>query len=194
MKGTEKLIAHIQADAQAQTDAILAQAEQQCAVIREENQKKADEAYAEKIRTGVKACEDLAESKKRIAEMESKKNILALKQEMVSAGFDRAKNALLSMPEGDYARFLTGLVIKAAPDGKGEILLNSADRAKYGEVVVKAANMKLNGNLTLSEETGSFSGGVIIRNGLIETNSTVESLVDFCRADMSAEVAKLLFG
>lgn len=194
MKGTEKLIAHIQADAQAQTDAILAQAEQQCAVIREENQKKADEAYAEKIRTGVKACEDLAESKKRIAEMESKKSILALKQEMVSAGFDKAKNVLLSMPEGEYARFLTNLVIKAAPDGKGELLLNSADRAKYGEVVIKAANMKLNGSLTLSEETGSFSGGVIIRNGLIETNSTVESLVDFCRADMSAEVAKLLFG
>ena len=36
MKGTEKIIAHIQADAKAQADAILAQAEQQCAGIRED--------------------------------------------------------------------------------------------------------------------------------------------------------------
>ena len=36
MKGTEKIIAHIQADAKAQADAILAQAEQQCASIRED--------------------------------------------------------------------------------------------------------------------------------------------------------------
>ena len=86
MKGTEKIIAHIQA---------LAQAEQQCALIRKDYEEKADEAYTAKIRAGVKACEDLSESKKRIAEMESKKNLLALKQEMVSAAFDRAKEIIL---------------------------------------------------------------------------------------------------
>ena len=53
MKGTEKIIAHIQADAKTQADAILAQAEQQCASIREEFEKKAGELYGEKIRAGV---------------------------------------------------------------------------------------------------------------------------------------------
>ena len=50
MKGTEKIIAHIQADAKAQADAILAQAELQCAEIRQSYETKAKERYGEKIR------------------------------------------------------------------------------------------------------------------------------------------------
>ena len=47
MKGTEKIIAHILADAKEQADAILAQAEQQCADIKAEYDAKAKEAYTE---------------------------------------------------------------------------------------------------------------------------------------------------
>ena len=54
MKGTEKIIEHIRSDAQAQADAILAQAEQQCAEIRAEYDRKAKELYGEMIRAGVK--------------------------------------------------------------------------------------------------------------------------------------------
>ena len=90
MKGTEKIIAHIQADAKAQADAILAQAEQQCAEIRRDYEIKAKDAYAEKIRLGVKSNQDKLDSVERLTRMESSKAILALKQEMVSAGFDKA--------------------------------------------------------------------------------------------------------
>ena len=62
MKGTEKIIAHIQADAKAQADAILAQAEQQCAEIRQNYEIKARDAYGEKIRVGVKANQDKLDS------------------------------------------------------------------------------------------------------------------------------------
>ena len=194
MKGTEKIIAHIQSDAKAQADAILAQAEQQCALIRKDYEEKADEAYTAKIRAGVKACEDLSESKKRIAEMESKKNLLALKQEMVSAAFDRAKEIILSMPVAEYQAFLTNLAVKAAPDGKGQLVLNARDRKQYGEAVVKAANAALKGSLTLSDTDGDFAGGVMIKNGAVEVNNTLELLIDLCRGDMSADVAKALFG
>ncbi len=194
MKGTEKIIAHIQSDAKAQADAILAQAEQQCALIRKDYEEKADEAYTAKIRAGVKACEDLSESKKRIAEMESKKNLLALKQEMVSAAFDRAKEIILSMPAAEYQAFLTNLAVKAAPDRKGQLVLNARDRKQYGEAVVKAANAALKGSLTLSDTDGDFAGGVMIKNGAVEVNNTLELLIDLCRGDMSADVAKALFG
>ena len=194
MKGTEKIIAHIQADGKAQADAILAQAEQQCAQIRKEYEDKANEVYAARIRSGVKACEDLAESKKRIAEMESKKSVLSLKQEMVSAAFDRAKEQILAMPAKDYLAFLTKLAVKAAPDGKGQIVLNAADRKQYGEAVVKAANAELGGSLTLADAAGDFAGGLMVRNGAVEVNNTLELLIDLCRSDLAADVAKVLFG
>ena len=45
MKGTEKIIAHIRADADAQAAAIRAQSEQQCAGVRESYDKQAQELY-----------------------------------------------------------------------------------------------------------------------------------------------------
>lgn len=193
MKGTEKIIAHIQADAKAKADAIIAQAEQQCSEIREEYAKKAREAYTEKIRAGVKACEDATESRDRIEQMEGKKELLALKQEMVSAGFDKAREMILSLPEDKYCALLTQLALRAAPEGRGEIILNASDRAKYGEAVVKAVNEKLSGSMKLSGEAGDFSGGLIVKNGDVEANSTLELLIEMCRGEMSSQVAKALF-
>lgn len=193
MRGTDKIIAHIQADAKAQADAIIAQAEQQCAGIREAYEGKAKEAYAEKIRAGVKVCEDLAESKSRIAQMESKKSLLALKQELVSSAFDKAQTKLLALPKEQYLDFLTGLAVKAAPDGNGELVLNASDKAAYGSELVKAANARLNGQLKLSDETGDFAGGLIVKNGPVAVNNTLELLIDLCRSEMAADVAKVLF-
>lgn len=194
MKGTEKIIAHIQADAKAQADAILAQAEQQCASIREDYDKKAKDAYGEKIRTGVKECQDRVDSMERIAQMEAKKGVLALKQEMVSASFQKAKDMIIGLPEEQYIAFLAKLASNAAVTGDEEIVLNERDKAAYGQKIADAANEKLSGGkLTVSGETGSFDGGLILRRGNIEANCTVELLVELCRGDMSAQLAGVLF-
>ena len=194
MKGTEKIIAHIQADAKAQADAILAQAEQQCAEIRQNYEIKARDAYGEKIRVGVKANQDKLDSIDRLARMEGRKSVLALKQEMVSASFDRACEMLVSLPGDKYVELLAKLAAQASVSGDEELVLNERDRAGIGEAVVKAANEKLGGGkLTLAGETGDFKGGLILRRGSIEANCTVELLVELCRGDMSAQLAGVLF-
>ena len=194
MKGTEKIIAHIQADAQAQADAILAQAEQQCAGIKAEFDRQAAEHYSERIRAGVKACQDEVDSRVRIDQMEARKGTLAVKQEMVSLAFDKALEALCALPEEEYVAFLAGLAAKASVTGDEEILLNARDRKAVGEKVAAAANAKLDGGkLTLAEETGDFAGGLILRRGNVEANCTAELLVDLARGDLSAEIAGILF-
>ena len=194
MKGTEKIIAHIQADAKAQADAILAQAEQQCASIREDYEKKASAAYGDKIRAGVKECQDKVDSIERIAQMEAKKAVLALKQEMVSASFDKARDMIVGLPKEQYAAFLAKLAAQAAVTGDEEVLLNGRDRDTVGPAAVKAANETLGaGRLTLAADAGNFAGGLILRRGNIEVNCTVELLVELCRADMSAQLAGILF-
>lgn len=194
MKGTEKIIAHIRADAQAEADAIISEAKKQCAAIKADYDKKAEDSYAAKIRAGVRACEDVSESRNRIAQMESKKDLLALKQEMVGAGFDRAAEKILSMPGKEYTDFLTKLVVRSSSSGDEEVILNEKDRAECGEELVRAANAQIpGGKLTLSSETGDFSGGVILRRGAVEVNSTLELLIGLCRSDMSAQLAKVLF-
>ena len=168
MKGTEKIIAHIKGDAQAQVDAILAQAERQCAAIREDYDAKAREAYGEKIRKGVKDCQDKLDSVDRIGQMEMRKAVLALKQEMVSKSFDMACDMIVNLPAEQYVKLLAKLAANASVTGDEEIVLNAKDKAAVGDAVVKAANAALNGGkLALSGETGDFKGGLILRRGAI---------------------------
>ena len=195
MKGTEKIIAHIQADAQAQCDAVLAAAKEKCDAIREDYAKQAAEAYAERIRAGVKSCADEGESAARLGRMEAKKTLLAVKQEMISRSFDEAAKQLVSLPEEQYVALLAKLAAAASVTGEEEIVLNAADRARVGEAVVKAANEKLGekGKLTLSDAAGEFDGGLILRRGNIEVNCTSSLLVELCRGEMSAAIAGVLF-
>lgn len=195
MKGTEKIIAHIQANADAQAAEILAQAEARSAAIREDYEQKAKQAYAERIRAGVKENQDRLDSMERLANMESRKAILALKQDMVAKSFDRAVDQLVALPEAQYIALLAKLAVKASVTGDEEIVLNARDKKAVGEKLVKAANEKLGGGqLRLAKDTGNFKGGLILRRGSIEANCTAELLVDLCREEMAAELAGVLFG
>ncbi len=195
MKGTEKIIAHIQADARAKADAILAQAEEKCAGIRSGYEEQAKEAYAEKIRTGVKENQDRLESMDRLAKMEGRKAILALKQSMVSESFDLAVDKLTALPEAQYVALLAKLAAQASVTKDEELVLNARDRKAVGAKVIEAANARLGGGkLRLSETEGDFRGGLILRRGSIEANCTVELLVDLCREAMASELAGVLFG
>ena len=194
MKGTEKIIAHIKADADAQVNAILAQAEQQCAGIRGDFDKQAAALYAERLRAGVKETQDKVDGEARIARMEGRKELLAAKQELVSRSFRKAQEQIVSLPEEQYVALLAKLAAEASVTGEEEIVLNARDRKTIGEKLVKAANARLkNGRLTLAEETGDFAGGLILRRGSIEANCTVELLVELSRSELSAQVAEILF-
>ena len=198
MKGTEKIIAHIMADAQAQADAIIAQAEEKGAAIRSEYEARAKEKYNSLLRAGVKSCEDRVDSMNRIAKMEARKGVLALKQEMVGQSFLLAREKLVTLPEDEYVRLLAKLADEAAVTGDEEIILNVRDRESVGEKTVAAANAALTarglpGKLRLSDRTGDFVGGLILKRGSIEVNCTAELLVELQRSEMSAQLANLLF-
>ena len=193
MKGTEKIIAHIEADARQQADAILADAQQNCDAIRARYEDEASRLYSEKIRDGVRLCQEQEDGALRISRMEARKSVLAVKQEMVDRSFDLAKEKLLALPPERTVAFLTDLIRKAGPAGDEEIIMNPADRAQLGEKLVKAVNAS-GMHMTLSSETRDISGGLVLRRGKIETNCSVDLLLDLCRSELSSAVAQLLFG
>lgn len=194
MRGTEKIIAHIRADAQAQADAVIAEAEKKYAEIARKYKAKSEELYKAKINAGVKETSDISDSRERIFQMEIKKDILALKQQMVAKVFDRAREMVLALPREDYIAFLVKLVKNASLTGDETVILNARDRAELGADFIAAANAAIEkGALTLSEECGSFAGGLVMRRGSIDVNCTVELLTDLCRSEMSSQIAEKLF-
>ena len=192
MKGTEKIIAHIEADAQAQADAVLGEARQRCEAIKARFDDKAARLYSDRIREGVKACQDQEDSALRLSRMEARKSVLSVKQEMVEKSFDLAVQQIVALPEEKYTAFLANLVKKAGPAGDEEIILNAADRARVGEALLKAVNAD-GAKMKLSDETRDIKGGLILRRGSIETNCSVELLVELCRGELSAKLADVLF-
>lgn len=192
MKGTEKIIAHIEADAQAQADAVLGEARQRCEAIKARFDDKAARLYSDRIREGVKACQDQEDSALRISRMEARKSVLSVKQEMVEKSFDLAVQQIVALPDEKYTAFLANLVKKAGPVGDEEIILNAADRARVGEALIKAVNAD-GAKMKLSDETRDIKGGLILRRGSIETNCSVELLVELCRGELSAKLADVLF-
>ena len=192
MKGTEKIIAHIEADAQAQADAVLGEARQRCEAIKARFDDKAARLYSDRIREGVKACQDQEDSALRISRMEARKSVLSVKQEMVEKSFDLAVQQIVALPDEKYTAFLANLVKKAGPAGDEEIILNAADRARVGEALLKAVNAD-GAKMKLSDETRDIKGGLILRRGSIETNCSCELLVELCRGELSAKLADVLF-
>ena len=85
----------------------------------------------------------------------------------------------------------------AAVTGHERIVINSQDRS-MGEAIVRGANAILTerglpAGLTLSDESGDFSGGLKLREGSVEVNCTVDTLLALSRNSLDAEIAAILF-
>ena len=198
MKGTEKIIAHIRADGDAEAKKIIDAASKQAEEKRAESFKAALSEYEKLMQAGNAECEDILSGSRRIAEMEAKKSVLAVKQVMISDAFDAAREEIVNMPRDKYTQFLARMAAEAAASGMEEIVLNARDKAEVGKSVCKAANELLSakgtpGKLTVSEDTADISGGVIVRFGGIETNCSIDALIRQRRSGLSTEVAAAMF-
>lgn len=198
MKGTEKIIAHIEAEANAEAQTVLAKAAKDAEQIRASYFNKALAEHQRLVDAGKAECEDLVTRQKRMAEMESKKSVLALKQEMVAEAFDEARREVAELPAEKYVAFLARMASDAASSGMEEIVLNEKDKANHGKAVCKAANELLAakgvpGKLTVSEDSADIAGGLLLRHGGIEVNCAVDTLIEQQRGSLSAKVAAVLF-
>ncbi|HIS43808.1 MAG TPA: hypothetical protein IAB47_00415 [Candidatus Scatomorpha merdigallinarum] len=198
MKGIDKITSRILADAEAECAVVKKESDERCAAIRAENEKKAQDEYLRLVREGVKDTEQRVQRMDRTARLEAKKSILGMKQETVSRAFDLARERIAELPERDYIAFLAREAAEAAITGQEEVIFCERDRKSVGAKAVKAANELLSargvpGTLTLSDDTREMSGGLMLKQGDIEVNCTVDTLLDLSRGELAAQVAQVLF-
>ena len=160
--------------------------------------KAAADRHAEELRQTYLAEGD-AEAEKQYsllvsaAETEAKKDLLRVKQDVLSEAFDRAVLYLRNLEKERYVKLLSSLARKASETGSEEIILNPEDREKLGGALLE--ELKRSGSrLTLSEETRPIVGGLILSQGRIEINCALDTLADLHRSELAGEAARLLFG
>ena len=198
MKGIDKITSRIIADAEAECRDVKRESDERCAAVRDENEKRAQDEYWRLVREGVKDTEQRVQRMDRTARLEAKKSVLNMKQEAVSRAFDLAKDKIAELPERDYVAFLAREAAEAAITGQEEVIFCERDRKSVGAKAVKAANELLAakgmpGLLTLSDATRDMAGGLMLKQGDIEVNCTVDTLLDLTRDELAARVADVLF-
>ncbi len=198
MKGIEKITARIAADAEAANSVVREESAQRIAEIRAEYEKKAQEEVAAILRSGEKEAEQYASRIERTAQLEVKRDLLAVKQEMVSKAFELAKEKITQMPAADYVAFLTRQVLAAATTGTEQLIFNATDKEKYGAQVLTQVNSELkskglDGRITIADETREMIGGFILKNGNVEVNCSVDIMLELIRGELAAQVAHVLF-
>ena len=195
MNGIDKIVSRLEADAQSELDAMNAESKRTCDAILAEYGAKAENAYAAAAKKGQDACAQRAERLASAADMEAKKALLSFKQELVGGVFDKAAARLAGLPQEEYISFLASQAAKAAITGEEELIFCAKDAKAVGEKVCAAANKLLGpkGHLRVSRLTREISGGVIVKQGDIETNCAIDMLVTLRRGDLASQVAEILF-
>jgi V/A-type H+-transporting ATPase subunit E len=198
VNGIQRIIDRIEADAADERAQIAAEAEARCATIEAAYAEAAQAEYQKITARGEKTASQLLERRAGAAATEAKKQILATKQEMVQAAFDRAAWLLSELPDDRYIPLLARLAFRASRTGTETLVFSPRDVSRVGEAVKDAANALLRqagktADLRVSPETRNIRGGVIVISGNIETNCSADSLVSMQRSALSGKVAEMLF-
>lgn len=195
MNGIEKITGRIASDAAQEIESIQAEARRQAEEITARYAGQAERESQELLERGRRSAEERVERLASVAQLEARKLELAAKQEMLSKAYDKALEQLLNLPDQEYTALLAGLAVKASSTGQEAVILSQKDRTRFGKQVVTLANEKRkDGRLTLSGETRSIQGGLVLSDGDVEVNCTFETLVRLQRGELDREISKLLFG
>lgn len=194
MTGIEKITGRIAADAQAEIDAVLGEAQARADEIKAKYDAQAKQEYETLTRRGKAAAQEREKNLNSSAQMESRKLILSAKQEMLDRAFERSLEKLCALDDASMTDLLAALAVKASVTGEEELILNANVKKRLGKAVVKKANEDGGVHLTLSAQEGDFDGGVLLKNGAVEINGTFDTLVRLIRGEVAGEVAEVLFG
>ncbi len=193
----EQVVEKILADAKAEADKIKQQAEENQAA----EQAKLDEQLSDyKKQTDIiaqKAGEDKKAHLLAKARMDVAKDYLAEKRKILDEVFAQARQKLQNLPDGEYCKLMTKLMLKAVETGDEEVIVDNNEK-RIDQKFIKNINRELGpgykGDLRLSGEKQNLGGGFILRRDKIKNNVSIEVLLAQARKGLEIELAKKLFG
>lgn len=196
MDGIDKILERIQQDFQQELTALEGETQGQLAQRSAHYDALIAQETAAILARGREEAAQHEERLVSVAMVDCRKTTLSTRQALIGQAFDQALSHLTSLPEEEYITLLATLIARGAQSGKEEVILSEQDRTRYGKTVVAKANELMaegKGNLSLSPQTRNILGGVILSDGQVELNCTVETLVRLQRGVMDLAVAQVLF-
>jgi V/A-type H+-transporting ATPase subunit E len=210
-KGVDKIISHMEAEADKEISEILLKAQTEADKIKKAAQEKA-EREAERILSNGKRVA-LLEEQRIIAEakIDVRRKRMDDQEEAISKSFEEAKKVLEELAEKGkldnfvYKDIMFNLVASASEivaGNKLELVFNQRDSKTFNKKMLEeltAFVKKRTGrdiSLALTDETIQFLGGVIVRDmeKQVEVDNTLETKLSRLKESIRVDVAKILFG
>ena len=140
MHGIEKVTDRIAQDAQAEIEAQLSQAQERADQILAEYETQAREAVERILAHGQREVDAHRAQLHSMARLEARKRVLAAKQDVIEAAFEKALARLCALPREKMVPLLARLAAVYAETGEEEVILPPASRRAYGQDVVDQAS------------------------------------------------------
>ena len=144
-----------------------------------------------------------AESEKRkiasVTEVEMRNRVLQTKESLVDVAFEKVQNELKVFVETEkYHSYLLKLVEEASKRISQKNLVvqvNAKDKAWLTQDVLNGLSKKIQVQLQVAVETGSFIGGCRIEteDGKVTYDSTIDNRLNELKPILRVEAAKILF-
>lgn len=194
----QDILERIKADALKEAEQIRRQAQERAAEMERSATEEAQRRREAIIASAQNKAEEIKRRSETLASLESRKQVLAAKQEMVERAFELARQSIVEMDDSRYFELMKGLVVACAGNGEEELVVSARDRQRLGERFIKAVNDELASlgrpaAVKYAAETREMCGGFVLRRGNVELNASVDAKLRELRDSLEAEVARILF-
>ena len=201
--GAEAIIEKIRKNAAEEAASLRKQGEERAAAA-EKQIIDAASAEEEILRNAKAAAADLERREQLMTGLETRKNTLASRREVIDEAFQKALSDLCALPEERWAALIRRIVLEAAETGRETLLVPEADLSRYRKPFAGDTSMleQLNaalkekglaGELTLSETPAKIRGGVLLSGEKYDVNGSFEMLLSLVREDCEREIYHILY-
>ncbi len=193
------IIARIEAEARAQGEQIVADAEARASEIVGEGQRKALQQANSIVSDAEKKAQTQAGHILTLARLQGRREVLEAKQEALNEAFQSALERLSQLDDDTYLQLIKQVVSVYAVRGTEEIVVNAHDRQRITQDFLKGLNQELKeqgleGTVGLSSDSVDITGGCILRGEDLEVNASFDAILKTLREDLEPEIAGHLFG
>jgi V/A-type H+-transporting ATPase subunit E len=184
-------------DARQSASQTLKEADERAQKLREDNELRAEESRNAAMEQARKDCAELRDRMLRMAELDQRKELLAMKRTVIEAAFDYALSGMRAMSAEKARAFMEKTLVSLAEGDEG-VIVSKGDENVFDESFVARVNELLkkagkSANLALTGETREVGGGLMLRRGGMEVNLTYPSVLSELKPELEAEVAAILF-
>ncbi|MBN1164879.1 MAG: V-type ATP synthase subunit E [Candidatus Krumholzibacteriota bacterium] len=129
------------------------------------------------------------------AQLEMRKETLGKKRELLDGLYREAKSRIGTISSDDYREIIKTLIQRKAISGREEIVVGSAQADLFTDDFIESIRSGFpgGGQFSLAAEPGSFTWGVVLREGRRLIDLSLEVILEQLREDIESRLAAFLF-